>query len=83
MPNFLETGLSKAEILRFIAFQIGRCRHLLGGNKNLNGSHDHNHALFVVIFLVRLDIASLYTKFDSSSLSRSLDVGWVESVIIN
>jgi len=51
MPNFLETGLSKAEILRFIAFQIGRRRHLLGGNKNLNGSHDHNHALFGVIFL--------------------------------
>jgi len=34
-------------------------------------------------FLVRLDIASLCTKFDSSSLSRSLDMGWVESVIIN
>ena len=43
MPNFLEIGLSKAEILRFIAFQIGRHRHP-AGNKNLNGSHDHNHA---------------------------------------
>jgi len=50
MPNFLQTGLSKAEILRFIAFQIGRRRHLLGGNKNLNGSHDHNRALFGVMF---------------------------------
>jgi len=85
MRNFLETGLSKAEILWFIAFQIGRHRHLLGGNKHFNGSHDHNHALFGVIFyfLVRLDIATLCTKFDSSSLSRSLDMGWVESVIIN
>jgi len=44
VPNFLETGLSKAEILRFFAFQIGRLRPLLGGNKNFNGSHDHNHA---------------------------------------
>jgi len=67
-----------------IAFQICRCCHLLGGNKNLSGSHDHNHAPFGWFFyLVRLDIASLCTKFDSSSLSRSLDMGWVESVIIN
>jgi len=50
MPNLLETGLSKAEIMRFFAFQIGRRRHLLGGNKNLNGPHDHNHAPFGVIF---------------------------------
>jgi len=52
MPNFLETGISNAEILRFFPFQIGRRRHLLGGNKNLNGSHDHNHALFGVIVYV-------------------------------
>jgi len=51
MPNFLETGLSKAEILQFLAFQIGRHHHLLRENKNLNGSHDHNHAPFGVIFL--------------------------------
>ena len=35
MPNFLETGLSKAEILRFITFQIGRRRHLLREDKTL------------------------------------------------
>jgi len=29
MPNFLETNLSKADILRFFAFQIGRRRHRL------------------------------------------------------
>ena len=50
MPNFLETGLSKAEILRFFTLQIGHRRHLLGGNKNLNGSHDHNQAPFGMIF---------------------------------
>jgi len=50
MTNFLETGLSKADILRFFAFQIGHRHHLLRGNKNVNGSHDHNHAHFGVIF---------------------------------
>jgi len=33
LTYFLETGLSKAEILRLFAFQIGSRRHLLGGNK--------------------------------------------------
>jgi len=37
MPNFLETGLSKAEIMGFFAFQIGRRRHLLGEIKILMG----------------------------------------------
>ena len=31
------------------SLQKGR---LLGGNKNFNGSHDHNHALFGVIFFI-------------------------------
>jgi len=76
--------LSKAEILRFFTFQIGRRRHLLGGNKNLNGSHDHNYAPFGVIFyLFGKTSLPVYTKFDSSSLSRSLDIEWFESVIIN
>jgi len=38
---------------------------------------------YFFICLVRLDIASLCIKFDSTSLSRSLDMGWVKSVIIN
>jgi len=28
MPYFLETGISKAEILRFVNFRKGRRRHL-------------------------------------------------------
>jgi len=36
-----------------------------------------------VICLVRLDIASLCTKFDSSSLCCSLDIGWVTVSVCN
>jgi len=42
-----------------------------------NGSRDHNHGPFggdFFICLVRLDIAYLCTKLDSSSLSHSLDM---------
>jgi len=55
------------------------------GNKNLNGSHDHNQAPFGVIFYsFGKTWYSLHVyQFDSSSLSRSLDMGWVESVIFN
>ena len=40
-------------------------------------SRDHNHAILAIFFtcLVRLDIAYLCTKFDSSSLNHSLDMG--------
>ena len=43
---------------------------------NLNGSRDHNYAFWGWFFicLVKLDIASLCTKFDNSSLSHFLDM---------
>jgi len=57
---------------------IFRCSgDILGGSKEINGSCDHNHTHFggdFFIYLVRLDITYLCTKFDSSSLSRSLDM---------
>ena len=64
----------KSEVSSF-----SRSGHIFGGSKKLNGSRDHNHAPFgddFFICLVRLDIAYQYlcTKFDSSGLSRSLDM---------
>jgi len=45
------------------AFQIGHRRHLLGGNKNLNRSLDHNHAPFVVIFYLYIDVGrAMYSR---------------------
>jgi len=61
---------------KFEVCSFSRSRDILGGSKKLNASRDHNHAPFGVIFiyLVRLDIAYLYTEFDSSSLSHSVDM---------
>ena len=61
----------------FEVSSFSRSGDILGGSKILNGSRDHNHAPFggdFFICMVRLDIAYLYTKFDSYSLSCSLDM---------
>ena len=62
---------------KFEVSSFCRSGDILGGSKKLHGSRDHNHAPFgkwFFICLVRLDTAYMYTKFDSSSLSRSLDM---------
>jgi len=61
---------------KFEVSSFSRSGDILGGSKKLNGLHDHNHASLGVIFiyLVRLDITYLHTKFDSSRLNRFLDM---------
>jgi len=60
----------------FEVSSFSRSGDILRESKKLNGSRDHNHAPFGgdFIYLVRLDIAYLCTKFDRSSLSHSLDM---------
>jgi len=49
--------------VHIFAFQIGRRRHLLEGNKNLNRSLDHNHAPFGVIFYLYIDVGrAMYSR---------------------
>jgi len=63
---------------KFEVSSFSRYGDIIGGMKNLNVSHDHNHVFFwggwFFIFLAKLDIVSLLTKFDSSSFSHSWDM---------
>jgi len=47
----------------FFDFQIGRRRHILGGNKNLSRSLNHIHAPFGVIFYLYIDVGrAMYSR---------------------
>jgi len=72
VKHHMTNQCTKFEVSRF-----SRSEDILKGSKKLSGSRDHNHAPFggdFFICLVRLDIAYLCTKFDSSTLNRSLDM---------
>ena len=67
-PNVTGEPVYKCEVSHF-----SRSGDIVEGIKNLNRSHDHNHAPFgcdfLKILLVRRDIAHLCTTFDSFSHS--------------